>query len=113
MSSSSNIKVGELKIYPNPANESVFVLSSKQMNKSNLSIFNHLGQCFKSGMLGSANNIDISELAKGIYYIEIQNHEISLFFIFFANILNTHKNIRSNNLQYEEHNHRNHSYYIL
>lgn len=62
-----------LNIYPNPANDKVFInFTDKQVVK--MQVYNMIGECVLQRELNSfKNEIDISTLSKGIYIIEISN----------------------------------------
>lgn len=56
----------ELKVYPNPANNKLFVSGIK--NDSKLIIYNNLGQLQQiNSNIANNNGIDISNLTKGFY----------------------------------------------
>lgn len=69
-----NEYTNELTLFPNPANDKVFVRS---MNNENATFFVYdvTGQAVMNGLLSNELNIlNISMLAKGIYVLEIQNN---------------------------------------
>lgn len=57
----------EVKVYPNPTNDRVFIDS--EMNIENITVYNQLGQIIKSQ---TAQEIDLSGAASGVYYLNIQ-----------------------------------------
>lgn len=62
---------GELKIYPNPANDIITVLNSRYPNLS-FDMFNILGQHIISGSISNTlNNISVDGLAEGIYFLSL------------------------------------------
>lgn len=65
-----SINSNVIKIFPNPANEKLFIESNLEKN-SNYIITNLLGQEMDKGFLKS--EIDISNLPNGVYFIEIVN----------------------------------------
>jgi uncharacterized protein (TIGR02145 family) len=57
-------------IYPNPAQEYVFITGD---DNASYSIFSQMGQLVKSGQLSSSNQqVAISELKQGIYFLSIR-----------------------------------------
>lgn len=69
---SSNDK---LSFYPNPTNGKLFISSSNIVNYK-FSIYNIMGKQCKVIELMGTNEIDLSELANGIYYIRIENNNL-------------------------------------
>ena len=68
--------IQNIEIYPNPSS-GIFTIEFKRVaeNNSNISIVNSIGNVVFSEklMIGeSSKNIDLSELSKGIYLIELQ-----------------------------------------
>ncbi len=65
-----------LIIYPNPADQFIYILINKQIKKSaNISITNILGKqilVFNLNLNNKVNTLDISELEKGLYLINIK-----------------------------------------
>lgn len=61
----------EMFVYPNPTNSTLFI---KTENYSSLqySITNSIGQVIKQGQL-NGNNMDVSDLQTGIYFIRLKN----------------------------------------
>jgi hypothetical protein len=57
-----------VSVYPNPANDVVFIKSSKII--SNITFYNIVGEQIKS--VNNINKIDISSLKEGIYVIKVQ-----------------------------------------
>jgi choice-of-anchor B domain-containing protein len=78
-----NIQANKINLFPNPASEMLQVrLSSPKAQYGNLeySIRNALGQRLSIGNLDfHASSIDISSLATGIYYLEIQGFSSAKF----------------------------------
>jgi PKD repeat protein len=63
----------EFTIYPNPANDVLFITSEEQEN-ADVYIYNTSGQLVMQTLLKSGNErIDISKLEKGLYLINIQS----------------------------------------
>ncbi len=67
----NNINYNEIEIYPNPADDYLF-FSGINIENSNYSIINMLGQNIKSGkILCNTSNIYIADLKDGIYFVNI------------------------------------------
>jgi len=64
----------EISIYPNPTSEKLFI-SFENNNIQSVSIFSILGTRVKNISASSVNSIDVSNLSKGIYFIEIHSTE--------------------------------------
>ncbi|HWY11678.1 MAG TPA: T9SS type A sorting domain-containing protein [Bacteroidia bacterium] len=59
-------------LYPNPANNVIFVKMNNDSKKSSYTVYNNLGQIVLKGNLNNSTNaINISGLAEGIYVIEV------------------------------------------
>lgn len=71
----NEIKAGQLKIYPNPAQEFVSVVISQQSyTQTQLSVYNLTGQLIMQQELVTTNQqIPITELNNGVYIFVIQN----------------------------------------
>jgi hypothetical protein len=64
-----------LKIYPNPANNFVYI---EYQNQSQIKIFDLFGKQVFQGSIGNGiNKIDVSSLSKGIYIVKTTNNETS------------------------------------
>ncbi len=73
----TTITNSELKIYPNPANETLNISVDKS---SQISISNVLGTIISTQALEAGeNSINISNLASGVYFIQTQNGAFSKF----------------------------------
>ncbi len=66
-----NLKKKILKVVPNPVQGSLQLLTSEKINGKKYKIFNISGQKIASGIYGSS--INVSNLSKGFYFIEINN----------------------------------------
>ncbi len=63
----------EIKIFPNPTNEKI-TIDGVALQNSNLSIYNIVGELILQKQLSnSKNEIDISNIPKGIYIIKIES----------------------------------------
>lgn len=73
----SSTKKTDLKVYPNPFNNYLFVQSA---NKDSYQIFNSLSQIVSTGEINSGiNKIDIENLEKGVYYLRTSNSTHKIF----------------------------------
>jgi hypothetical protein len=61
----------ELKLYPNPVGQSLFIDNKNSNDISNVFIFNQLGQNIKLNCSDFTHGIDVSELTEGIYFAQI------------------------------------------
>lgn len=68
--------LSDVKIYPNPAENNIYIKSSNNLNISNINITNVLGKEVFSSSLND-NKIDISNLNSGIYILTIQSENAS------------------------------------
>jgi hypothetical protein len=66
----------DIKIYPNPT-EDVLNIEFENSKETNFSILNSFGQIvYLSKNLNSKQEIDLSFLSRGVYYLKIQNNDI-------------------------------------
>lgn len=65
-----------VKIFPNPANQFVNIVSTNDFSIHSIMLTDFLGQIvFKSTSINSqSSHLDISNLAKGIYFVEVKNN---------------------------------------
>ena len=70
-----------ISIYPNPANETVTIdVSTSKFKVSNLKVLNVIGEVvYQSLIVNPKSLIDISSYAKGIYTVEVDNENGSVF----------------------------------
>jgi len=69
--------LSDIKIYPNPANGNTIYI--KTTNNTDVNIYNVLGKMVKSiEITAQKNNIDISNLSKGIYIVKMTVDNISM-----------------------------------
>jgi hypothetical protein len=62
----------QVKIYPNPATDKIYLdLGKLQNNLTNINIFNSMGQSIRTET-NMDNEIDLSNLPYGQYFIELQ-----------------------------------------
>jgi hypothetical protein len=66
------INSGSFTIYPNPVSDKISVIGIENINS--VQIFNSLGALVKHTK--RANDIDVSDLAKGIHFIQVDNGKI-------------------------------------
>lgn len=69
----NNYLKGEIKIYPNPVSNQLFISSEKRSIKT-LSVFSTTGQMILE-IEDASNSIDVSSLSKGMYFLEISSSE--------------------------------------
>jgi len=76
-SSVAKIAKGILTVYPNPANNEICIHSEgAQVNKGTYAITDAMGQLVKASKVNDvATQIDISDLAVGIYYLKIKTKD--------------------------------------
>ena len=66
-----------VNIYPNPTHK-IININVNQLGYYNLTIFNNLGEIIiEKRLSGSTNNVNVSELNKGIYFLNIKTDESS------------------------------------
>jgi aminopeptidase N len=70
--STSDVKMDQLSIYPNPAKDQLFISGLKK--QTDFTIYTADGRLVKKG--GTESKIDISSLVKGIYFLKIQNSNL-------------------------------------
>lgn len=68
------IKADHFSVYPNPATDVINI--SKVSNKAKFEIYNAVGQRIKAGDINN-NQVKVSELVKGVYFITIKDKDIS------------------------------------
>ncbi|NVK51447.1 MAG: endonuclease [Flavobacteriaceae bacterium] len=66
--------INEFSIYPNPVTSSVLTIKMDALHAKNYKIVNTIGQIVLKGKLTS-NQINVSQLKKGIYFLEITTPE--------------------------------------
>lgn len=66
--SADSFKVELSKLYPNPASVEIHVTLKKGLHLLKVNLYNQLGQFIKQS---NGNKIDVSELSKGLYLVEI------------------------------------------
>lgn len=62
-------------VFPNPANEQVTVYSEKPMNAATITLVGLDGKVLlsKTGVTGTSAELNIANLSKGLYFMEINN----------------------------------------
>ena len=70
-------ETNDFTIYPNPANDEIFIDTDKGVLISEINIFNQVGQKVLHNT-NPANPLDISTIGKGLYIIEIVSDEITV-----------------------------------
>ena len=70
------LQISEFEIYPNPTN-GVFFIKSDNFTTVNVKVINTLGELVLEKQIGIHDNkIDISNMSKGIYYLEFYNDKL-------------------------------------
>jgi hypothetical protein len=71
----NNFYKKKVKLYPNPSSSSLFLETDRINIRKEIKIYNQIGQLMDVTIIGDENQrkieIDISSLAKGVYYISI------------------------------------------
>ena len=65
-------RVPNFNIYPNPARDIIHIALEDDLQMENVIIYNNLGQEIKTV---NQSTIDISSLAKGLYFIEVHTNQ--------------------------------------
>jgi len=65
----------DLNIYPNPAIDNIAINIRQNNSKITVNIYNLLGELQYNSLLENNTNVDISNLANGVYIIEVINDE--------------------------------------
>lgn len=64
-----------ISIYPNPANEYLYIKSKSSRNNSHVQILNNLGQVVYSKAFNEKETINVGFLKNGIYYLKFTDFE--------------------------------------
>ena len=65
----------DLKIFPNPTNNTIQITGNPSINNKNFTITDILGKTVKSGKINSADDkIDLSDFNSGAYYLKIEDY---------------------------------------
>ena len=67
-----------IKVYPNP-NNGEFTIELTNINNSNITITNVLGQIIKTQKAELMNQIDLNLFDKGIYFINVMENNQSVY----------------------------------
>jgi Secretion system C-terminal sorting domain/SprB repeat len=67
-----------INVFPNPANEQVSLTSGKTLDNAGFKLLNTAGQTIieKTGISGNSLEFDVSDISKGVYFIEVTNEGI-------------------------------------
>lgn len=63
---------GDINVYPNPSKDGLINLSNVA-NNSTISVFNVIGEIVFSSTVNNSNQLDLSNLNKGSYFVSIAN----------------------------------------
>ena len=74
LSVSDNVLGSKFKVYPNPVND-VITIASKNIDVTSVSLYSVLGKQVLSGLELKNNSLNISELAKGVYFLKINSNQ--------------------------------------
>jgi hypothetical protein len=76
LSTGFNEQINEDKIviYPNPVSEYITIINPEKQDNETVSIYTILGGLVKEIDLTSTNQINVSELANGVYFAKFKNH---------------------------------------
>jgi hypothetical protein len=70
-----DLKVPELKVFPNPARDMICIVNPGLDNLVNYVIFSATGRHVISGTMNAGNNIDISHLPAGQYLLRLTDSD--------------------------------------
>jgi hypothetical protein len=69
----------EINIYPNPTNDRLNISLSQQSSSTTIQLFDITGRIVKNvNTQNNINQIDVSDLCNGLYFINISNQEINV-----------------------------------
>jgi hypothetical protein len=77
INSNKNFNFNQIEIFPNPTKNYLNIISPIENNLS-FNIYNLTGELIKNIAPNNSNTIDISDLKKGFYFIEIKNNTGSI-----------------------------------
>ena len=70
----NEVEADKVFIYPNPVNHELFIINNEQLTINNVVIFDIAGKKLSTfNFQLSTNSIDVSNLARGIYFIKVGN----------------------------------------
>lgn len=69
----SNAGLPTLSFYPNPTKESIFINSTDLIGKD-YQIISLAGKVLQKGVLSAERTINLSQLSRGIYFIQVENN---------------------------------------
>jgi hypothetical protein len=71
----------QYKLFPNPAQNALFITTERQWNEAGVSLLDATGRVIQSQLVnGSRCVLDVSDLSNGIYKVILQEEENTLFF---------------------------------
>ena len=70
--SNNEFVLENFNIYPNPTSDILNISLENNLVLENVTIYNNLGQIVKTA---NKNVIDVSELAKGLYFVEVTTNQ--------------------------------------
>jgi hypothetical protein len=77
INTTGNEKVDEIKIFPNPTNENVFVLQTGIAGDIDISIFNSVGEkiTIQKTKVENGYELHTSGLSSGVYFVKVQKDQ--------------------------------------
>lgn len=63
----------QYNVYPNPASDFVYIKSKQKLHNSSYQIYNVVGSKVMDGIINDNQQIEIKNLVKGIYFLQIDN----------------------------------------
>ncbi|AWA30386.1 hypothetical protein HYN48_09965 [Flavobacterium magnum] len=69
----------KITVYPNPTVAKVYFESTQSLTKESVSVFNDAGQLVIQKEITPDNAVDLSDLAQGIYLIQLSNEKTKTF----------------------------------
>ena len=67
-------KIGEVKIYPNPVNDNIYVNLNNGSHIDNINIYDVTGKMIMMNSYNDLTNLNLKTLKSGIYFIEIKSN---------------------------------------
>ncbi|GGZ93438.1 T9SS type A sorting domain-containing protein [Algibacter mikhailovii] len=72
--STEDVLASKFKIYPNPAND-IITIASNNIDITSISVYSVLGKQVLAGLELENDRLNISELAKGVYFLKINSDQ--------------------------------------
>lgn len=68
------------KLYPNPSKTGVFTISFSRKNET-IKVYDTFGKLIENQTISSSQKLDLSHLAKGVYFVKLSNNKVQKIFI--------------------------------